>query len=68
MIEESSGFPVQSLYRAHILVAQFEVENREILDHPFLLHRLRDHHDPSLDMPPKDDLRDGLPVLGSNRR
>lgn len=58
MIEESAGFRVQSPDCAHIRVAEFEVEDREILDHPLLLDGLGDHDDLSLDVPSKNDLRD----------
>src|SRR5690242_21580638 len=56
MVEETAGLRVQCADRGHVLGAQLEIKNCEILGHAFLSHRLGENDDASLRHPAEDDL------------
>src|SRR5438128_464651 len=67
MVEKATGLLVERGDRCEIVLAQFEVEHREILGHALLTHRLRDGDDATLAQPTQHDLRDALAMLACDR-
>jgi len=67
MVEERGLLRVQGGDGAHVLGTQLEIENREILDDPFLAHRLRNCDHAPLGEPPKNDLGNGLVIFAGDR-
>ena len=56
--------PVSSVAIArHVVGAELEVEDVEVLGHPLLAHRLGDRHDAALRQPAQDHLGDALAVF-----
>jgi hypothetical protein len=56
------GASVQSVDRRHLLRGEFEVEDGDVLAHPFGPGRFRDGNVAALEVPAEDDLGRGLAV------
>lgn len=63
VIEEKALAGIQRGDPLHVLFRQFEVEDVDVLLHPFPVGGLRDDDGSPLDQPAKGNLRDGLAIL-----
>ena len=64
-IHRVSPDPLISIHgcqRRHLLRAQLEVEDRQVLDHALFPHRLREHHHTFLQVPAQHNLLNALAV------
>jgi len=67
VIEEAARPLVECRDCGQVLLAQFEIEHREILGHAILADRLGDRHDAPLDEPAQNHLRDRLAMPLADR-
>jgi hypothetical protein len=58
VVEEQRGAGVESGDSGHLIGGELEVEDIDVLAHPFGADRLGDDHDIALDEPAQDDLGD----------